>query len=74
MRLRAGLHAEPVRLSVAVTAYLLQSCGVLPGSLLPAAAVGESPVFQDPSPPRSNAEARRVTVTIAVSKATLPAG
>ncbi len=71
-----GSAAANQRLSearaAAVTAYLLQSDGVLPGSLLPAAAVGESPVFQDPNPPRNDAEARRVTVTIAVSKATLP--
>jgi outer membrane protein OmpA-like peptidoglycan-associated protein len=58
--------------AAAVTAYLLQSGGVLPGSLLPSAAVGESPVFQDPDPPRSDADARRVTVTIAVSKANAP--
>jgi outer membrane protein OmpA-like peptidoglycan-associated protein len=60
--------------AAAVTAFLIQSAGILPGSLLPATAVGESPVFQDPNPPKSDAEARRVTVTIAVSKATLPAG
>jgi outer membrane protein OmpA-like peptidoglycan-associated protein len=57
----------------AVSAYLVQSLGVSPGSLLPATAVGDSPVFQDPDPPKSNADARRVTVTIAVSKATVPA-
>jgi outer membrane protein OmpA-like peptidoglycan-associated protein len=57
--------------AAAVTAYLLQSCAVSPGRLLPAQAVGESPVFEDPDPPKSDAEARRVTVTIAVSKATL---
>jgi outer membrane protein OmpA-like peptidoglycan-associated protein len=58
--------------AAAVTNYLLTSAGVLPGSLLPATAVGDSPVFQDPDPPRSNDEARRVTVWIAVSKASLP--
>jgi outer membrane protein OmpA-like peptidoglycan-associated protein len=58
----------------AVTAYLIHSCGILPGSLLPATAVGESPIFEDPNPPKSDAEARRVTVTIAVSKANLPPG
>ena len=58
--------------AAAVTAYLLQSCGVLPGRLLPSAAVGESPVFADPDPPANNTEARRVTVTIAVSKANQP--
>jgi outer membrane protein OmpA-like peptidoglycan-associated protein len=51
----------------AVTSYLLESCGVLPGRILPPAAVGASPISQDPDPPRNNAEARRVTVTIAVS-------
>jgi outer membrane protein OmpA-like peptidoglycan-associated protein len=56
----------------AVTAYLIQSLGVRPGSLLPSTAVGESPVFEDPDQPKSDADARRVTVTIAVSKATLP--
>ena len=60
--------------AAAVTAYLLQSCGVLPGSLLPAVAVGESPIFEDPDRPQSNTDARRVTVTVAVSKATLPPG
>jgi hypothetical protein len=45
---------------------------VRPGSLLPSTAVGESPVFEDPDQPKSDADARRVTVTIAVSKATLP--
>jgi outer membrane protein OmpA-like peptidoglycan-associated protein len=59
--------------AAAVTSYLLHSAGVLPGSLLPATAAGESPIFQDPNPPRNNDEARRVTVTIAVSKATMPA-
>lgn len=51
----------------AVTAYLVESCGVLPGRILPTTALGESAVAQDPDPPRNNAEARRVTVTIAVS-------
>lgn len=58
--------------AAAVTAFLLQSGGVLPGSILPATAVGDAPVFQDPDPPTSMQDARRVTVTIAVSKATLP--
>lgn len=58
--------------AAAVTAYLLQACGVLPGSILPSAAVGESPVMQDPDPPKNDAEARRVTVTIAVSKSSVP--
>jgi len=54
--------------AAAVTAYLMQSTGILPGNFLPAAALGEAPVAQDPDPPRNAAEARRVTVTIAVSK------
>jgi outer membrane protein OmpA-like peptidoglycan-associated protein len=53
----------------AVTSYLVENCGVLPGRILPTTALGESPVAQDPDPPRNNAEARRVTVTIAVSAA-----
>jgi outer membrane protein OmpA-like peptidoglycan-associated protein len=52
----------------AVTDYLLRSCGVLPGRILPTAAMGASPIVNDVDPPRNNAEARRVTVTIAVSK------
>jgi outer membrane protein OmpA-like peptidoglycan-associated protein len=55
----------------AVTSYLVENCGVLPGRILPTTALGESPVAQDPDPPRNNAEARRVTVTIAVSGATV---
>jgi outer membrane protein OmpA-like peptidoglycan-associated protein len=54
--------------AAAVTAYLMQSAGILPGNFLPAAAVGSAPVAQDPDPPKNAAEARRVTVTIAVSK------
>jgi outer membrane protein OmpA-like peptidoglycan-associated protein len=60
------------RRAAAVRAYLIQSAGVLPGAILPSEAVGETPIFEDPNPPRSDAEARRVTVTVAVSKATLP--
>jgi outer membrane protein OmpA-like peptidoglycan-associated protein len=54
--------------AAAVTAYLLQACGVTPGRILPTAALGDAPIAQDPDPPKSDAEARRVTVTIAVSK------
>jgi outer membrane protein OmpA-like peptidoglycan-associated protein len=54
--------------AAAVTSYLMQSAGVLPGDFLPAAAVGSATVAQDPDPPKNAAEARRVTVTIAVSK------
>jgi outer membrane protein OmpA-like peptidoglycan-associated protein len=53
----------------AVTAYLVENCGVLPGRILPTTAIGASPIAEDPAPPRNNAEARRVTVTIAVSGA-----
>ena len=52
----------------AVTQYLLQSAGVQPGRILPPAAMGEGSILDDPDPPRTNAEARRVTVTIAVSR------
>jgi outer membrane protein OmpA-like peptidoglycan-associated protein len=51
----------------AVTDYLVQSCGVLPGRILPTTSLGESSVVNDVDPPKNNAEARRVTVTIAVS-------
>ena len=54
--------------AAAVTDYLLKSCGVLPGRILPTAAVGSSEIAQDPDPPKTPDEARRVTVTIAVSK------
>jgi outer membrane protein OmpA-like peptidoglycan-associated protein len=53
----------------AVTDYLLRSCGILPGRLVPRTALGESEVTNDPDKPRTNAEARRVTVWIMVSKA-----
>lgn len=56
-----------------VTNFLLENGGVLPGRFLPSVAVGESPVVQDVDPPGSNDEARRVTVTIAVSKSAQPA-
>ena len=55
-----------------VNAFLLQSGGVLPGAILPPTAVGDAPIFQDPDPPASAQDARRVTVTLAVSKASLP--
>jgi outer membrane protein OmpA-like peptidoglycan-associated protein len=57
--------------AAAVTNYLLQACGILPGSILPTAAVGSSPIADDRDPPASAAEARRVTVTIAVSKSSV---
>jgi outer membrane protein OmpA-like peptidoglycan-associated protein len=52
----------------AVTNYLIQSAGVSPAHFIPAAALGSAPVAQDPDPPGSDSEARRVTVTIAVNK------
>ena len=54
--------------AAAVSDYLLKSCGVLPGRILPTAALGASEIAQDPDPPKTPEEARRVTVTIAVSK------
>jgi outer membrane protein OmpA-like peptidoglycan-associated protein len=55
--------------AAAVTQYLLKKAGVGPERILTPAAVGESEVTQDPDPPATAQEARRVTVTIAVSKA-----
>ena len=56
------------RRAAAVTDYLYRECGVLPGRVMPPVGVGSLPVAQDPHPPKNAAEARRVTVTIAVSK------
>jgi outer membrane protein OmpA-like peptidoglycan-associated protein len=61
------------RRAVAVKEYLTESCGVLPGNFVPPTALGENPVAQDPHPPKNDSEARRVTVTIMVSKASVPA-
>jgi outer membrane protein OmpA-like peptidoglycan-associated protein len=55
----------------AVEDFLLRECGVLPGRILRTAALGDSPIANDPDPPRNNAEARRVTVTIAVSRSSV---
>lgn len=60
------------RRAVAVKEYLMESAGVLPVYFVPPAALGENPVAQDPDPPKNDAEARRVTVTILVSKASVP--
>ena len=60
--------------AAAVKDYLIRSCGVSPGNFIPVAALGSAPVAQDPDPPGTPAEARRVTVTIAVSKSSLPGG
>jgi outer membrane protein OmpA-like peptidoglycan-associated protein len=54
--------------AAAVTAYLMRSAGVSPASFIPTAALGSAEVAQDPDAPRNAQEARRVTVTIAVSK------
>jgi outer membrane protein OmpA-like peptidoglycan-associated protein len=54
--------------AAAVHSYLLKSAGVQPQRILPLAAAGESEIAQDPNPPANATEARRVTVTIAVSK------
>jgi outer membrane protein OmpA-like peptidoglycan-associated protein len=61
------------RRAVAVKEYLIESAGVMPGYFVPATALGENPVTQDPDPPKNAAEARRVSVTIMVSKASVPA-
>jgi outer membrane protein OmpA-like peptidoglycan-associated protein len=60
--------------AAAVKDYLIRSCGVSPANFIPAASLGSAPVAQDPDPPGTPAEARRVTVTIAVSKSSLPGG
>jgi outer membrane protein OmpA-like peptidoglycan-associated protein len=57
------------RRALAVKNYLIENCGVTPGYIVPATALGETTVAQDPDPPANAAEARRVTVTIMVSKA-----
>lgn len=54
--------------AAAVEDYLLKHAGVMPGRILPTASLGDSEIAQDPNPPKNNDEARRVTVTIAVSK------
>ncbi|MCR5877314.1 OmpA family protein [Phenylobacterium sp. J367] len=67
-----GDAAANARLSArrakAVRDYLIQSCGIRPGQILPSEALGESSVADDPDPPKNNAEGRRVTVTILLSK------
>jgi len=61
------------RRAIAVKEYLTESAGVLPVYFVPPAALGSNPVTQDPDPPANDAEARRVSVTILVSKASVPA-
>jgi outer membrane protein OmpA-like peptidoglycan-associated protein len=54
--------------AAAVKDYLIQSAGISPANFIPDTALGSAPVAQDPDPPKNAADARRVTVTIAVSK------
>jgi outer membrane protein OmpA-like peptidoglycan-associated protein len=61
------------RRAAAVKAYLIESCAIVPPYIVPATALGEDSVAQDPDPPQNAAEARRVTVTILISKANAPA-
>lgn len=55
------------RRAQAVTDYLMHNAGMTPDKFIPTAALGSAPVAQDPNPPANNAEARRVTVTLAIS-------
>lgn len=57
------------RRAAVVRSYLIEQCGVLPTNFVPSTALGEDSVSQDPDPPKTEAEARRVAVTIMVSKA-----
>jgi outer membrane protein OmpA-like peptidoglycan-associated protein len=65
----AANKALSARRAAAVKTYLVEHCGVLPVNFVPDTALGENPVAQDPDPPKNDAEARRVTVTIMVSGA-----
>jgi outer membrane protein OmpA-like peptidoglycan-associated protein len=55
------------RRAAAVTDYLIRSAGITPEKFIPATALGSAPVANDPDVPRNNDEARRVTVTLAIS-------
>ncbi|WP_162245668.1 OmpA family protein [Brevundimonas sp. Root1279] len=55
------------RRAQAVTDYLMHNAGVTPEKFIPTASLGEAPIANDPDPPRTDAEARRVTVTIGVT-------
>lgn len=55
--------------AAAVLNYLLTECAVLPPSILPVTGLGDQSIAQDPNPPLTDAQARRVTVTVIVSKA-----
>lgn len=56
------------RRAQAVTDYLMHNAGITPEKFIPTAALGEAPIANDPDPPRTDAEARRVTVTIGVNR------
>lgn len=53
--------------AMAVRNYLIRSGGIMPDKFIPVTALGSAPVANDPDPPKTDAEARRVTVTLAVS-------
>lgn len=55
------------RRAQAVIRYLERSAGITPDKFLLPAALGSAPVAHDPDVPQNDAEARRVTVTLAVS-------
>jgi outer membrane protein OmpA-like peptidoglycan-associated protein len=55
------------RRAQAVIQYLQRSAGITPDKFLLPAALGSAPVAQDPDVPQNDAEARRVTVTLAIS-------
>lgn len=55
--------------AAAVQNYLLTACAILPTNILPVTGLGDQSVAQDPNPPLTDAQARRVTVTVVVSKA-----
>jgi outer membrane protein OmpA-like peptidoglycan-associated protein len=57
--------------AAAVKDYLIRTAGVSPANFIPATSLGSAPVAQDPDPPTDAADARRVTVTIAVSKSSI---
>lgn len=60
------------RRAAAVIRYLERSAGITPDKFLLPAALGDAPVAQDPDVPRNNDEARRVTVTLAISASARP--
>ena len=61
------------RRAAAVTQYLQEHAGILPSNFLPTSGLGDSAIADDPAPPTSDADARRVAVTIAVSKSAMVA-